>query len=93
MITNMLRLLFLGICPLGEVDGNDRQFMLGDVAMDCAPGTVFNLTLCTCVRSEPCKLAATTLLLLTLCLAMLSYVINNTKCKINLRFSQSYATV
>ena len=44
----------LGECPLGEVAGNDRQFMLGNETMDCAPGTMFNLSLCTCVRYEPC---------------------------------------
>lgn len=57
--TNMLRFLFSGICPLGVVEGNDRQFMLGNETMDCAPGTMFNFTVCTCVRYEPCKLAAT----------------------------------
>ncbi|KAI0215654.1 hypothetical protein LSAT2_032287, partial [Lamellibrachia satsuma] len=45
----------IGECPLGVVAGNDRQFMLGNETMDCAPGTMFNLSLCTCVRYEPCK--------------------------------------
>ena len=48
-------LRFSGECPLREVAGNDRQFMLGNETMDCAPGTMFNLSLCTCARYEPCK--------------------------------------
>ncbi|KAI0239524.1 hypothetical protein LSAT2_009748 [Lamellibrachia satsuma] len=43
----------IGICPLLEVEGNDRQFILGNETMDCAPGTMFNLTLCTCVHFAP----------------------------------------
>ncbi|KAI0239525.1 hypothetical protein LSAT2_009749 [Lamellibrachia satsuma] len=43
----------IGICPLLEVEGSPRQFQLGNETMDCAPGTMFNLSLCTCVRFEP----------------------------------------
>ncbi|KAK2174209.1 hypothetical protein NP493_818g02007 [Ridgeia piscesae] len=42
----------IGECPLGEAD-NPAQFILGNETMDCAPGTTFNLTLCTCIRIVP----------------------------------------
>ena len=41
-------------CPLGEVAGNPYAFMLGNETMDCAPGTLFNLTVCTCVHYGMC---------------------------------------
>ena len=37
-------------CPLEEVAGDPYAFMLGNKTMDCAPGTLFNLTVCTCVH-------------------------------------------
>ena len=37
-------------CPLEEVAGDPYAFMLGNETMDCAPGTLFNLTVCTCVH-------------------------------------------
>ena len=40
-----------GECPLGVVD-NPYQFLLGNETMDCAPGTIFNVTVCTCVHVD-----------------------------------------
>lgn len=46
-----------GPCPLGVVEGNEFQFMLGnDTIMDCAPGTKFNYSVCTCVHYDPGEL-------------------------------------
>ncbi|KAK2151005.1 hypothetical protein NP493_2698g00000 [Ridgeia piscesae] len=44
----------IGECPLGVAD-NPAQFILGNETMDCAPGTTFNFTQCTCIRIVPCK--------------------------------------
>ena len=38
-----------GVCP-----GNTKLLFLGNETMDCASGTTFNVTVCTCVRSIPC---------------------------------------
>ena len=40
----------LGICIVGEVEGNPYAFLLGNKTMHCAPGTLFNITVCSCVR-------------------------------------------
>ena len=43
-----------GPCLLGEVADNEYQFVLGNTSIrDCAPGTKFNLSLCTCVHYDP----------------------------------------
>ena len=38
-------------CDL-QVGSNRYSFILGDTEMVCAPGTIFNLTECTCVADE-----------------------------------------
>ncbi|KAI0228462.1 hypothetical protein LSAT2_021076 [Lamellibrachia satsuma] len=51
-----------GPCPLGVVEGNEFQFMLGnDTIMDCAPGTKFNYSVCTCVHYDPVHMWCTLL--------------------------------
>ena len=66
-----------GLCPLAEVDGNEYQFMLGNHSIrDCAPGTKFNLSLCTCVHYDPgrshfrCRVSST-------CVATLRQAMND----------------
>ena len=45
---------FIGNCTLDTVVGFPAKFKLDNVEMDCAPGTVFNLTHCGCTRDVPC---------------------------------------
>ena len=44
-----------GNCTLLAVDNEPDRFMLGGEVMDCAPGSTFSLTMCTCVYVEPRK--------------------------------------
>ncbi|KAK2182817.1 hypothetical protein NP493_335g04011 [Ridgeia piscesae] len=50
---NMVTTEGIGNCTLLAVDNEPDKFMLGGLVMDCAPGSTFNLTLCTCVYVEP----------------------------------------